>query len=108
MSAHEPIGPALPSRAECEAAEWSARLRTHRVPFPSSCAGAPMLPGTFSEAAASASTYGAYKASVDAAKTSNPYAPFTSQLDWKVARWAKMRGSGSTAFTELLEIEEVS
>jgi hypothetical protein len=38
----------------------------------------------------------------------NPYWPFTSQLDWKVAHWAKMRGPGSTAVSELLRIESVS
>lgn len=39
---------------------------------------------------------------------SNPYAPFVSQLDWKVARWAKLRGQGSTAMSELLSIPGVS
>ena len=38
----------------------------------------------------------------------NIYAPFTSQLDWEVAKWGKMRGSSSTAFDELLAIDEVS
>ncbi|KAJ7463807.1 hypothetical protein B0H11DRAFT_2309570 [Mycena galericulata] len=37
----------------------------------------------------------------------NPYAPFTSKMDWEVARWAKLRGSGSTAFTDLLKIDGV-
>ncbi len=41
------------------------------------------------------------------ANSANPYHPFTSKLDWEVARWAKMRGPGSTAVTELLEIEQV-
>ncbi|KAI0821718.1 hypothetical protein BC628DRAFT_793206 [Trametes gibbosa] len=36
--------------------------------------------------------------------SANPWAPFTSQLDWEVARWAMLRGPGSTAFTELLKI----
>ncbi|KAJ7315113.1 hypothetical protein DFH08DRAFT_711911 [Mycena albidolilacea] len=40
--------------------------------------------------------------------TSNIYSPFTSQMDWEIARWAKLRGSGSTAFTELLKIEGVA
>jgi hypothetical protein len=39
--------------------------------------------------------------------TSNIYSPFTSQMDWEIARWAKLRGSGSTAFTDLLKIEGV-
>ncbi|KAI0348983.1 hypothetical protein OH77DRAFT_1415714, partial [Trametes cingulata] len=33
------------------------------------------------------------------------YAPFTSRIDWEIARWAKMRGPGSTAVSELLQIE---
>jgi hypothetical protein len=37
----------------------------------------------------------------------NIYAPFASKMDWEVARWAKLRGSGSTAFTDLLKIEGV-
>ncbi|KAJ7137196.1 hypothetical protein C8R44DRAFT_828619 [Mycena epipterygia] len=37
----------------------------------------------------------------------NPYAPFNSKMDWEVARWAKLRGSGSTAFTDLLNVEGV-
>ncbi|KAM6489937.1 hypothetical protein JOM56_014516 [Amanita muscaria] len=35
----------------------------------------------------------------------NPYAPFTSQLEWEMAMWAKLRGPSSTAFTELMAIE---
>ncbi|KAJ4471753.1 hypothetical protein C8J55DRAFT_375236, partial [Lentinula edodes] len=37
----------------------------------------------------------------------NPWAPFQSRIDWEVARWAKMRGPSSTAFSELLEIDGV-
>lgn len=48
-----------------------------------------------------------YKAGL-AASASNPWAPFTSQVDWEVARWAKLRGAGSTAFSDLLAIEGVS
>ncbi|KAF7366470.1 hypothetical protein MSAN_00904000 [Mycena sanguinolenta] len=40
-------------------------------------------------------------------KSSNIYTPFTSKMDWEFARWAKLRGSGSTAFTDLLKIEGV-
>ena len=39
--------------------------------------------------------------------TSNPWAPFLSEIDWKVARWAKLRGAGSTAFSDLLAINGV-
>ncbi|KAG2050949.1 hypothetical protein BDR06DRAFT_990636 [Suillus hirtellus] len=35
----------------------------------------------------------------------NPWAPFNSQMDWEVAQWAKLRGPGLTAFTDLLMIE---
>ncbi|KAJ3752644.1 hypothetical protein EV360DRAFT_54847 [Lentinula raphanica] len=38
----------------------------------------------------------------------NRWAPFISRMDWEVARWAKLRGSGSTAFSDLLAIEGVS
>ncbi|KXN84704.1 hypothetical protein AN958_12223 [Leucoagaricus sp. SymC.cos] len=37
--------------------------------------------------------------------TSNPWAPFTSRIDWEVAKWAKLRGPGSTAVSELLSID---
>jgi len=37
----------------------------------------------------------------------NPYAPFASKIDWEIAKWAKLRGPGSTAFTELMQIENV-
>ncbi|THU75130.1 hypothetical protein K435DRAFT_707628, partial [Dendrothele bispora CBS 962.96] len=36
------------------------------------------------------------------------WAPFTSEIDWRVAKWAKMRGASSSAFTELLAIDGVS
>ena len=35
------------------------------------------------------------------------WAPFQSQVDWEIARWAKMCGPSSTALTELLAIPEV-
>lgn len=38
----------------------------------------------------------------------NPYHPFASKVDWEFAKWAKLRGPGSTATTELLNIEGVS
>lgn len=37
----------------------------------------------------------------------NIWAPFNSKIDWEVSQWAKLRGPGSTAFTEFLEIEGV-
>ncbi|KIJ59346.1 hypothetical protein HYDPIDRAFT_100858 [Hydnomerulius pinastri MD-312] len=35
------------------------------------------------------------------------WAPFTSRLNYELAHWAKLRGSGSTAFTDLLKIDGV-
>ncbi|KAF8063166.1 hypothetical protein FPV67DRAFT_1421162, partial [Lyophyllum atratum] len=35
----------------------------------------------------------------------NMWAPFASKLEWELARWAKLRGPGSTALTDLLKIE---
>ena len=37
----------------------------------------------------------------------NPFAPFSSKMEWELARWAKLRGPSSTAFTELVKIEGV-
>ena len=37
----------------------------------------------------------------------SPWAPFQSQLEWEVARWAKLRGGTSTAVSELLAIPGV-
>ena len=37
----------------------------------------------------------------------NPWAPFNSKEDWEIARWVKLRGAGSTAFSELLAIDGV-
>ncbi|KAK7442234.1 hypothetical protein VKT23_016204 [Stygiomarasmius scandens] len=38
----------------------------------------------------------------------NIWAPFTSRIDWEVARWAKMHKTGSTAFSDLLAIDGVN
>ncbi|THH18011.1 hypothetical protein EUX98_g9024 [Antrodiella citrinella] len=38
----------------------------------------------------------------------NPYAPFLSQREWLIARWAKLRGPGSTSLDELLGIDGVA
>lgn len=54
------------------------------------------------------SKYGTYRDNVFGATEQNPWAPFTSKVDWEVARWAKLRGSGSTAFSDLLGVENVS
>ncbi|KAJ6537053.1 hypothetical protein B0H19DRAFT_1382817 [Mycena capillaripes] len=48
-----------------------------------------------------------YESALKDCTSSNPYAPFTSKMDWEVAKWAKLRGAGSTAFSDLLNIEGV-
>jgi hypothetical protein len=37
----------------------------------------------------------------------NAYKPFSSKVEWEIARWAKTRGPSSTAFTELMNIDGV-
>ena len=37
----------------------------------------------------------------------NPFAPFLSKMEWEIARWVKLRGPGSTAFSELISIDGV-
>ncbi|THU89470.1 hypothetical protein K435DRAFT_802718 [Dendrothele bispora CBS 962.96] len=41
-------------------------------------------------------------------RKTNIWAPFTSEIDWRVAKWAKMWGPSSSAFTELLAIDGVA
>ncbi|KAI9439656.1 hypothetical protein H4582DRAFT_2110965 [Lactarius indigo] len=48
-----------------------------------------------------------YEAKVGDVSQSNPYAPFASSLDWQIAKWAKLRGPSSTAFTEMMAIDGV-
>jgi hypothetical protein len=55
-----------------------------------------------------ADTVAAAETHQDNDPATNPFAPFLSKLDWEVARWAKLRGPGSTAFSELMGIESVS
>jgi hypothetical protein len=63
-------------------------------------AGAPLPRGTEPAYA----KYEAHLSEID----DNPWAPFNSQMDWQIARWAKVRGSTSTAFSDLLAINGVS
>ena len=49
-----------------------------------------------------------YEAKVGEWSQENPYAPFASSLEWQIAKWAKLRGPSSTAFTELIAIDGVS
>lgn len=83
----------------------SLRCPPHYItPFPDNHAAAHSLRAAPLPAAAAG--YGQYATQLGS--EANPWAPFASKMDWEVAQWAKMRGPGSTAFTELLEIEGVS
>ena len=48
-----------------------------------------------------------YGAQLPDVERENLYFPFASQMDWEVARWAKLHGLSSTAFSDLLAIEGV-
>ncbi|KAJ3525552.1 hypothetical protein NMY22_g10528 [Coprinellus aureogranulatus] len=47
-----------------------------------------------------------YSKAVDS--ISGLWAPFNSRMDWEIAKWAKLRGPGSTAFSDLLAIPGVA
>jgi hypothetical protein len=49
-----------------------------------------------------------YRQQIGEESQENIYAPFALQLDWEVARWAKIHGPGSNSFTELMAIDGVS
>lgn len=82
------------------------RLRDHEqaptvVHYPDRRAGQPINP-------TKQSSNVTYCAQLDGSGADNAYAPFASKLDWEMARWAKLRGPSSTAFSELISIEGVS
>ena len=87
-------------RARC-AAEEEFRKTPIVMSFPSNAAGAPIM-----NACHAIPKYQSYQR--DLTDMDNPWAPFSSQLDWEVAQWAKLRGPSATAFTELLKINGVS
>ena len=78
-----------------ETIERSLRQQVYVDRFPLASAGAPL------QASPQSTCH------PDARSDSNPYAPFKSRMDWEIARWAKLRGPGSTAITELLSISGV-
>lgn len=86
-------------RRKVESCQWAEPVV---VEYPSPRAGESLT----SESAASYG-YKGYARELEAEKADNPYLPFASKLDWEFAKWAKLRGPGSTATTELLNIEGV-
>lgn len=106
-------------------AEAALHQKIHTVCFPSDSAGKPMASAESEMSATAARAgYAAYEADIKRATAAlqrrrsehvqsnnqdllNIYAPFPSWLDWKLARWSKLRGPTSTAVTELLDIDGV-
>ncbi|TBU41221.1 hypothetical protein BD309DRAFT_868732, partial [Dichomitus squalens] len=89
--------------------ENTAHRKTFVVRFPLTTAGAPIMqlePSAPSDLRPTA--HESYRTVVQNMNDPNPYAPFASERDWKIGMWAKTRGPGSTAFDELLAIEEVA
>jgi hypothetical protein len=68
------------------------------IPYPDAHAGKPIT----GQPSGANATYG-----INAGSAANVYAPFASQMDWDIAKWAKLRGSSSTAFTDLLSTDGV-
>ena len=52
--------------------------------------------------------YEGYENALGGDTAGNPYSPFILKINWQFAKWAKLRGAGSTAVTELMGIEGVS
>ncbi|KAK7025769.1 hypothetical protein R3P38DRAFT_3531625 [Favolaschia claudopus] len=93
------------TRAPAREIRQAAEDRFHHKPivekFPGGKAGKPISRAQDRESEK------AYDSVLKDRASLNPYAPFTSKMDWEVAKWAKLRGAGSTAFSDLLEIEGV-
>ena len=96
------------SAAERRAAEESLRRtrNTFVASFPLDSAGAPIPPSQCSAEIRERVSYEHYQHRVHGTKQ-NPYAPFTCRRDWEIAKWAKMRGPGSTSLSDLLAIDGV-
>ncbi|KAJ3017247.1 hypothetical protein NUW54_g631 [Trametes sanguinea] len=88
--------PSLSNPATRQEAEEHLRRVASIERFPGTTAGAPV------QQASRTNIYEDYLQAVAGAE--NPYAPFPSFMNWAIARWAKLRGPGSTALTELLGI----
>ena len=83
--------------------EHALRQQVYTVDFPSETAGQPI-----NEPNAATAGFNDYLDQVPhVGHSGNVFSPFESELDWKIARWAKLRGPGSTAVSELLEIPGV-
>jgi len=80
------------------------------VPFPQATAGTVVHDTGISGYASYRNQLGLIDANLESSANGmngGLYAPFKSKLDWEIAHWAKLRGPGSTAMTELLSIDGV-
>ncbi|KAJ6611148.1 hypothetical protein B0H10DRAFT_1953313 [Mycena sp. CBHHK59/15] len=91
-------GPRAPTAEERAAGEQQVHQQPFVIEFTDGDAGAPLRRGE--------AGYDHYMA--DLGDPVNTWAPFTSKLEWELAQWAKLRGPGSTAFTDLLKISGVT
>ena len=92
--------PNLATRANRDSVEAKLQHRPFVTRFPG-LAGASNVNRT-------TTAHAAYAKSVNqGTKSTNVYAPFSSRLEWDIARWAKLRGPSSTSFTELVSIPGV-
>ncbi|KAF8964880.1 hypothetical protein BDZ97DRAFT_1918584 [Flammula alnicola] len=92
----EPTGPAMRLRG---GAEEGLRSKPHVVHFPFGQAGKVYAVDGLPEN----ERYREVLGGID-----NPYSPFSSERDWLMAKWQKLRGPGSTAFDELMAIERLN
>jgi hypothetical protein len=76
------------------------------VPYPSQRVEDPAGARSRAQDCQSAHANVSYELEIAQDKT-NPYSPFASELDWEIAKWAKLRGPGSTSFGELMSIPGV-
>ncbi|CDO76892.1 hypothetical protein BN946_scf184903.g13 [Trametes cinnabarina] len=83
-------------------AESELRSHSHVVAYPDARAGAPIALQT----PHSISGYQIYERAMGTTNA-GVYWPFASEMEWRIAHWAKTRGPGSTAFTDLLKINGV-
>ncbi|KAJ7834648.1 hypothetical protein B0H14DRAFT_3461949 [Mycena olivaceomarginata] len=85
-----------PAREIRKAAEDRFHHKPIVVKYPGNMAGKPI------STTRDPTSEKAYESALKDGTSSNPYAPFTSKMDWEVAKWAKLRGACSTAFSDLM------
>ena len=90
----DPVPPSVES--ELNAPEHVSSVIVDRFPF-----GSPGAPISFAHEGSPMDVTGS------GVLRGSIWAPFSSQCDWEIARWAKMRGPTSSAVLDLLSIPKV-